>query len=363
MTIHHGDTHHQLDRRLADTLEALEWFEQSFHPPLIEKLQAALGPLAGEETPPLIEIHRAGGGPEAGEILAAAALLREALTLVLTASTTDINDLLGSLRRAFRKACRARETLFRHRESLPAVNLHFLEPWARGDAGRFGSDPSPGERGLIHLGCGEDHYARGALSLYVPEWRDDAGMPLVVALHGGHGHGRDFIWSMVREARSRGFILAAPTSMKDTWSLMKPERDLAAIREYIEMISGRWHVDTGRILATGFSDGASMALAAAQQEATPFTAFAPVSGAVPPGNAQLTYERRILWLHGSLDWMFSPQRAEREASLLSLAGAVMDFRIIQGQSHTFPRQATAAILEWFDPDLRIHSGSDPDSYR
>ncbi|MBN1532004.1 MAG: hypothetical protein JXA20_05020 [Spirochaetes bacterium] len=360
MTSNDGSTHQPLDRRLAGMLEALEWFEQRFHPPMIEELQSALAPVAREDGPPLIEIHRAGGGPEAEEILGAVSLLRESLALILSASTRDINALLSSLRRALRKACLARETLYRRRERLPAVDRHFLEPPVRDDAGSYrSSDPSPGERGLSHLGCDENLYARGALSLYVPEWGQERGMPLVVALHGSHGHGRDFIWTMLREARSRGFILAAPSSVEKTWSLVEPERDLAVMGERIEMIAERWHADRGRILVTGFSDGATMALAAAQEGSTPFTAFAPVSGTVPPGDAHRASGRRILWLHGSRDWMFSPQRAEREASLLSLAGAAMEFRLIQGHSHTYPRQAVAGIIEWFDPSLRIPSVTDP----
>jgi phospholipase/carboxylesterase len=37
-------------------------------------------------------------------------------------------------------------------------------------------------------------------------------MALVVALHGGSGHGRGFLWSWLRDARSFGAILIAPTS-------------------------------------------------------------------------------------------------------------------------------------------------------
>ena len=46
---------------------------------------------------------------------------------------------------------------------------------------------------------------RGAFSLYVPEsLRSLAGAwPLVVALHGGSGNGGAFLWSWVREARTR----------------------------------------------------------------------------------------------------------------------------------------------------------------
>ena len=54
---------------------------------------------------------------------------------------------------------------------------------------------------------------RGAFSLYVPEYYDPArAWPLVVAMHGGSGNGGAFLWSWLREARTRGFILLAPTA-------------------------------------------------------------------------------------------------------------------------------------------------------
>ena len=47
--------------------------------------------------------------------------------------------------------------------------------------------------------------------------------PLVVAMHGGSGNGGAFLWSWVREARTRGFIVLAPTAIGSTWSLMEPD--------------------------------------------------------------------------------------------------------------------------------------------
>ncbi len=356
MAVHadQGNGRVPLDRRLAGAMEALEDFEKRFHPPRIEELKRELSLAATDTSPPLIEIHRAGGGAEAEEIIVAAGMLREALDILMSASTTEIFPLLASLRSAVRNACRAREILYLHRRSLPAVDLHFLEPEARHDPDAF-SSPGNGdpERGLFHRDPGGGPYGRGALSLYVPEWTGDSPLPLVAALHGGHGHGRDFIWTLMREARSRGFILAAPTSLGNTWNLMKPEEDMAAIEEMLDAVSRRWPVDRKRVLVTGFSDGGSMALAAAHLESVPFTAFAPVSGTVPPGRAKFLRNRRILWLHGSRDWMFPPERAASESALLKLAGAELDFRIVPELSHTYPLDRNGEILEWFDPGLRV----------
>ena len=51
------------------------------------------------------------------------------------------------------------------------------------------------------------------------------GGPWIVALHGGSGHGRSFLWSWVREARSRRCLLVAPTSLGATWSFQGTDLD------------------------------------------------------------------------------------------------------------------------------------------
>ena len=77
-----------------------------------------------------------------------------------------------------------------------------------------------------------DTSERGGFSVYVPEDYDPArAYPLVMALHGGSGHGRLFLWSWLREARGRGVILVAPTAIGDTWSLMEPHVDSAHLAQ------------------------------------------------------------------------------------------------------------------------------------
>ena len=73
--------------------------------------------------------------------------------------------------------------------------------------------------GIIH--DDNEPGSRGGYSLYVPEYyTPDRAWPLVMALHGGSGNGRGFLWSWLRDARSRGAILVAPTATGSTWALM-----------------------------------------------------------------------------------------------------------------------------------------------
>ena len=69
------------------------------------------------------------------------------------------------------------------------------------------------------------------------EWRQ----MLIVALHGGSGHGRDFLWTWLVEARTRGAILLSPSSLDSTWSLMGRDLDSGNVAAMVERISQRWH--------------------------------------------------------------------------------------------------------------------------
>ena len=125
---------------------------------------------------------------------------------------------------------------------------------------------------------------RGGFSLYVPEATDArTPMPLVVALHGGSGHGRDFLWSWLADARSRQMLLLSPTARDRTWSIMGGEDvDAEPLAQMVESVAARYPVDRGRVLLTGMSDGATYALLCGLRDGMPFTHLAPVCGVLHP---------------------------------------------------------------------------------
>ena len=119
--------------------------------------------------------------------------------------------------RALRQVSRALEALYPLAAVLPTVSRFFLAS----EQHTVGAARSDAPTGVMHIG--NDTRERGGYSVYVPEDYDPAlAHPLVMALHGGAGHGRLFLWSWLREARGRGVILVAPTATGDTWSLMDP---------------------------------------------------------------------------------------------------------------------------------------------
>src|SRR5438270_161201 len=69
------------------------------------------------------------------------------------------------------------------------------------------------------------------------------------------GNGRGFLWSWLRDARSLGAILVAPTATGPTWALMGEDTDTPNLARILDSVRARWNVDPEKMLMTGMSDG------------------------------------------------------------------------------------------------------------
>jgi phospholipase/carboxylesterase len=249
------------------------------------------------------------------------------------------------------------EALYPLAPVFAAVSRWFLEPARRDDDALVARLAAAALRddgarvGVLH--AANDRGERGGFSLYVPETADGAtAMPLVVALHGGHGHGRDFLWSWLRDARSRGALVLAPTSRDRTWSIMGGEDvDAEPLRGMVDAVAARYPVDRARVLLTGMSDGGTYAFLCGLRDDMPFTHLAPACGVLHPflvasGGLKRARGRPIYLVHGALDWMFPVETARMAREALGAAGARLVYREIEDLSHTYPRDENARILDW-----------------
>ena len=210
-----------------------------------------------------------------------------------------------------------------------------------------------------HTGIFHDHNepgSRGGFSVYVPEYyTPDRAMPLVMALHGGSGNGRGFLWSWLRDARSLGAILVAPTATGQTWALMSDDTDTPNLMRILETVRSRWTIDGSRLLLTGMSDGGTFCYVTGLDGASPFTHLAPVSATFHPLMAEMADAVRLQGLpifitHGKLDWMFPVQTARQTQQALSAAGAKVTYRELDDLSHCYPREMNAQMLQWLSGD-------------
>ncbi|MCK1464324.1 phospholipase [Bradyrhizobium sp. 2] len=339
---------------LLNALEALGFFTRNLHPPAFASVMNAIGaPDAA-----LQAVHAAiGAWPEqftglrerldraCNETLAAFAGIRE---------VERGNGDLVAVFRALRHLPRAQEALYPLSTQFPPVSSFFLNAANRENDDLLARlEAGAGE----HTGIFHDHNepgSRGGFSVYVPEYYSpERAMPLVMALHGGSGNGRGFLWSWLRDARSLGAILVAPPATGPTWALMGDDSDTPNLMRILDTVRSRWSVDGSRLLLSGMSDGGTFCYVTGLDGASPFTHLAPVSATFHPLMAAMADAVRLQGLpifitHGKLDWMFPVQTARQTQAALSAAGADVTYREIDDLSHTYPREINAELLEWLN---------------
>jgi predicted esterase len=131
-----------------------------------------------------------------------------------------------------------------------------------GGDGRIAARPGT-PSGTVEPGLQRLPLAGTEALLYVPAgYRPETPAPLVLALHGAGGnaqHGLDPLHGFVDDL---GFVLLALKSAGRTWDVILGGfgADVRAIDGALAHVFGRVAVDPERIVASGFSDGASYAL-------------------------------------------------------------------------------------------------------
>jgi len=344
--------------RTMDALEVVGFIARHMHPPDI----AALAEVLGDSDAALRSAHAsflAAAWPE--HLAAFRDQADRAATFTLRASdgiraaAAAGAEVRSQAFRALRQASRAQEALYPLAASLPSVSRFFVEQDRRDDQALLDRLAAGAERTDPPVGVLHAHNAteeRGGFSMFVPEDYDPArAWPVVMALHGGAGHGRLFLWTWVRAARSRGAIVVAPTALGDTWSLMQPETDAANLANILERVAETWRIDRRRLLLTGMSDGGTFTLLGGIDAESPFTHLAPVAASFHPLTLAMAEPRRmsglpIYLVHGALDWMFPVSVARSAYAALDAAGANVVYREIADLSHTYPREENAPVLDW-----------------
>jgi phospholipase/carboxylesterase len=328
-------------------------------------MEEALERLAPERTLGLaVDTQQRHGEPLTGSI---AALARSAPPLDLAPFAQRFQNALDETQQAFtlfsglpsappyeriprilasmHHVARAQEGFYALRQALPPFATYWNLPGSVEAAGEARAPDAP-VVGIVHVSAGGHH---GGFALYVPEdYGPERTWPLIVALHGGSGNGRDFLWMWVREAKSRGYLLVAPSASGDTWG----PTDDTGLLEIIAWIGRRYNLARERILLTGLSDGATFGLLYGLAHPDVYRAIAPLCGVLHPANAALGNLERasampIYLVHGALDFLFPVALARLARDTLVTAGAALEYRELAELSHTYPRSENARILRWF----------------
>lgn len=337
---------------LLQSLEALSFIARHLNPPEF----GAVMETAGTPDQALQAVRsRLGAWPEQFAELGSALAVASDEALAAFAGLRQVErgdgDLVAVFR-ALRHAPRALEALYPLASRLPPVSSFFVDPDLCDDAGLTArlEAPANANTGLIH--DHNDPGSRGGFSLYVPEYyTPERAWPLVMALHGGSGNGRNFLWSWLRDARSLGAVLVAPTAIGNTWALMGEDVDSPNLARILEWVFSRWNIDRTKLLLTGMSDGGTFCYVSGLESASPFTHLAPVAATFHPMIAEMADAKRVKGLpvflvHGRMDWMFPVQVARQARDALSAAGANVRYRELDDLSHCYPREMNGPMLRW-----------------
>jgi len=337
---------------LLQSLEALGFIARHLNPPDFDRIMEA----AGQPDEALKAVRpRLANWPEQFSNIQTSLETASDAALAAFAGLRAVqlgNGDLVAVFRALRYAPRAQEALYPLAAKLPPVSSFFIDPASREDADLLARLAAPANEntGIFHDSTKPG--SRGGFSLYIPEYyTPERAWPLVMALHGGSGNGRGFLWSWLRDARSQGAILVAPTATGSTWALMGEDTDTPNLARILDLVRGRWNVDPTKLLLTGMSDGGTFCYVTGLEGATPFTHLAPVSATFHPLMAEMADAQRLRGLpvyivHGRLDWMFPVQVARQTKDALAAAGADVTYRELDDLSHCYPREMNAPILNW-----------------
>jgi phospholipase/carboxylesterase len=341
---------------LLQSLESLGFIARHFHPPSFDRVIDAAGQ-------PDEDLRTA--RPRLTDWPAKFADLQRALETASEAALSAFSGLRavqsgqGDMTlafRALRQLPRAEEALYPLAAKFPPVSSFFLNPELCNDADLLARLAAPAHEGTGIFHDNNEPRSRGGFSLYVPEYyTPDRVSPLVMALHGGNGNGRGFLWRWLRDARSLGAILVTPTALGATWALMGEDADTANLARILEIVRGRINIDPQKLLLTGMSDGGTFSYVTGLESASPFTHLAPIAATFHPLMAEIADADRLRGLpihivHGALDWMFPVQTARITRDVLTAAGANVTYREIDNLSHCYPREMNADILQWLDGD-------------
>jgi phospholipase/carboxylesterase len=256
----------------------------------------------------------------------------------------------STLRFVWRLVSQIKYRLYPMRLALPA----FRHYWLLDDADLAACEP-PAARidPLSGIHRYEVDRYRSAYTAYIPEYYcADRAWPLIVALHGASGNDEDFLWTWLKYAKSRGYILLSAKSFGPTWYPW----DAPSLLLMLDDMHTRYAIDPQRILLTGLSDGGSFSYEVGFAFPERFAGLAVVAGILRPHQRSAQASQLPVYIaHGEQDQLFPVPFIRLVASKLREWGHHVTYHELPGFGHAYPPGENAAILAWFASHARLLS--------
>jgi phospholipase/carboxylesterase len=278
----------------------------------------------------------------------AVAHLEDAYTSFMTGSEFNFLVAYFQSRRAFSLG---KYLLYSLRHQLPTLQQYWVLPDSVSQLAALEAPVAGVEAktGVLHRPQTDAH---GEYSLYVPENYDPSRRwPLIIAMHGGNGRGDDYLLTWLRPAKSKRYIVLSPKSLDRTWSIHQPGIDIRSILSIVEDLLDEYSIDTGRIFATGLSDGGTFSYALGLSCPKLFAGIAPIAGVlVPSFDVEQTKSLPIFIVHGAQDFIF-PVATARAAHAFFTQHEFDNVTYTElpdwGHAYTYSINETL-VLPWFE---------------
>ncbi len=250
--------------------------------------------------------------------------------------------------------CRGLNVLYNQRAHLPTLRSYWLLPEAEStrDALEPQTDGVGVPVGMIHHPQTPEH---ADYSLYVPEYyTPDKTWPLIICLHGGYGRGDDYIWTWLRPAKSKGYLLLSPKSLGLTWSVLQPPVDSGSIRAMFDEVCETYSVDRSRVYLSGLSDGGTYTYLLGLDQAELFVGIAPIAGELSPAADGMLRQKQgidvpIHVVHGVHDFIFPVEAVRSSNELLEHIGYQVKYTELPDWSHALTYSINEThVLPWFE---------------
>ena len=174
--------------------------------------------------------------------------------------------------------------------------------------------------------------------------------PLILAFHGYGSSGLEIEKVWRKAADEVGAILIAPTSPhvveigQHGWGVVEESEAIA--RRLVEKMTESYAADPSKIILTGFSQGAMLAVNVGLRNPERFAGVIPICGTFDPATAtiplkNMSYSPRFAILNGADDAEVENNRTA--ARLLSRIGVPVRLRLYPGIGHAYPRDADAEL--------------------